>query len=285
MRGWIVFALMLVAVTAAADTVLLRDGTTLYGKIVEENSEYVVITVMERTMHRWTETGRREIPRAEIRQVTYEPLSLTAYEGWMPRDPDYNSVLLCPTPATLEKGDSYFRNFEIYFVNFGWAPTSSTNVSVMTHFPIASFMDFGALGLKQRLLDREEHGFGAALAGSYLFFPKDDDNRGLLTASLILGVGDWERSLNLSLNQSYAEDEDPYTSVMLGGDIRVGSRAKMLLEYLNTAEGLDDDFHGMLNFGFRLFGDRWSFSLTGLRPMREADDLFAVPLIQFSYHF
>ena len=50
-------------------------------------------------------------------------------------------------------------------------------------------------------------------------------------------------------------------------------------------QAFDDDFEGMINFGFRLFGDQWSFSLTGLRPLREAGDLFVVPLIQFSYHF
>lgn len=270
---------------ASADTIVLRDGTRLHGRIVEESAETVVIERIAKTQRGYEELGRMVIQREDIHQVSYAPLEDTRFEGWMRRDPDFNSVLLCPTPATLPKGDNYFRSFEVYIVNFGWAPTSSTNLSFMTHFPIASFMDFGSVGLKQRLIDREEHVLGMALAASYTFFPAIESNLDFLTGSLILGVGDRERSLNVVVNQSYSKDEDPFTYFMIGADMRIGSRAKFLVEYMSSSDFVDDDFDGLVNLGFRLYGDRWSFSFTGIRPLEATDNFIMFPMVQFSFHF
>ncbi len=270
----------------AADTVILKSGERLEGKVLSESADSLVMEVQVRAGRMGHETVQRKILRADIASIRYEDLSQVHEDLTIPRDPDYNSLMFCPTPATLPKGDFYFRDFELYILNFGWGVTESTSFSVMTHFPIVSFMDFGSVGFKQRLLDRESNPVGVALAGSYTFFT-DDFDRGLFTGSLIMGLGDKERSLNLALNQSYQKNEDPKVTVVLGADWRASRRSKFLVEYMNATDFLfddDDGFNGFLNLGIRFFGKDWSFTLTGIRPLENTDNFMFWPMFMFSYH-
>ena len=54
---------------------------------------------------------------------------------------------------------------------------------------------------------------------------------------------------------------------------------------MNSSDFIDDDFNGLLNLGFRLFGEGWSFSFTGIRPLDSTGDLMLIPMVQFSFHF
>ena len=87
------------------DEILLVDGTLLRGTIVSESEEVVILE---------TESmGRLEIPRNNIDRVVrgHERIGFET-------DPDYNSLMFCPTPATLEARDSYFRDFELFVLNW-----------------------------------------------------------------------------------------------------------------------------------------------------------------------
>ncbi len=270
----------------AADTVILKSGERLDGKVLSETADSLLIEVEVRAGRMGHETVRRSLLREEIASIRYEDLSRVHEDLTIPRDPDYNSLMFCPTPATLEKGDFYFRNFELYILNFGWGVSEFTSLSFMTHFPIFSLFDFGSVGIKQRILDREKYPIGVALAGSYTFLT-DEVDRGLFTGSLILGLGDKERSLNLALNQTSQKDNDPEFTFVLGGDWRASRRTKFLVEYMNATDFLfddDEDFNGFLNLGVRFFGNDWSFSFTGIRPMMDTDNFVFWPMIMFSYH-
>ena len=75
--------------------------------------------------------------------------------------------------------------------------------------------------------------------------------------------------------------------IMVGGDYQVSARVKLVAEFGNSTSALfeEDDFNGLMNVGFRFFGDSMSFTLTGFRPLEESGGLFLFPLAVFSINF
>jgi len=256
-------------------TLRLVDGSTIRGVLIEEEAGHVVIET--RTL------GRLRIPR-EFIEATVATDSTKAVPKPRGFDPDYNSVLLGPTPETLPKGTGYFRSFEVLILNGGFAPTNNLNLSIATLFPISS--DFGMLsaGFKYRLLSREEHLAGLALAGNGTLV----DGQWLATLSGIVGVGDRRRSLNLSLHAAFTEDDDSGLFYIVSGDLQFSRSAKLIAEFGNSSSRIidDEDVDGFLNVGVRMFWDRTSFTITGLRPLTsDSDGLIAIPVVMFSRHW
>ncbi len=258
----------------ALDELLLEDGTILRGRLVEEREDLVVFETPS--------LGRLEIPRDNIVRQAVDD----ARAGVI-TDPDYNSVMFCPTPATLARGDSYFRNFELFFLNFGTAVTDEVDLSVGTLFPISSELLMITLGGKVRLLDREDQGLGLALIGSYTNL----ENLQFGAVGAVAGIGDRRRSLNLMINRTFDDDGDSETAWILGADLQMSRRSKLICEFMSSDQLFADDdpgdeITGFLNFGLRIFGETHSFSLTGFRPLDDSDGGFiAFPMVVYSSHF
>lgn len=256
---------------ATPDLLRLKDGTVLRGRLVQEDDEGIVFVTED--------LGHLEISRDRI-------LRLVVHGRGDLVDPDRNTIMFCPTPQTLPRGQAYFRNFELFFLNYGVGLTDQVNLSLGTLFPVTedAFMLSG--GLKVRLLDREEHAVGLALTGNYTFF--EDYRFGALGA--VAGVGNDRRSLNFFINRAFDEDGDAETVYFLGADFQGVGNSKLLLEFFSNSPVIgdwDDDLNGFLNVGVRWFGESYSFSLTGFRPLWEDDgsSFFAFPMVMFSQHF
>ncbi len=282
------FAVLLLAATAAAapndfggapaagaappDEVLLTDGTLLTGRILEEFADRVVFET--------DALGRMEIARTNI-------VRLGRGSEWTGAltDPDYNSLMFCPTPATLADGDSYFRVYELFFLNYGASLSDALNLSVGTLFPVSSEVLMISLGGKLRLADRETQPVGLALTGSYTRLEEVKFG----AVGVVAGVGDRRRSLNLAVNQTFDDDGDTELVFILGGDFKSSRRGKLFVEYLSSASLLadeDDDLEGFINLGMRLFGDSHSFSLSGFRPLTgDGGSFVAFPMLMYSNHW
>ena len=85
--------------------------------------------------------------------------------GFLKSDPDYNTIMFCPTPSTLEQGDWYFRDFELLVLNFGYGLTDNLDLSFGTLFPVTGDIELITLGAKLEILDRDTEGLGLALTG------------------------------------------------------------------------------------------------------------------------
>jgi len=256
--------------TPTADEILLKDGNLLVGRIVEQRPDVVVFES--------DSLGLIEIPWANI-----ERLARAADRSGVMVDPDYNSLMFCPTPATLSKGDAYFRDFELFFLNFGYAPSDRFNLSFGTLFPISGDLVMISIGGKLMLLDRTEQPVGLALVGSYTLLEEVSFG----SAGVVAGVGDKRSSLNLSVNRAYDDDGDTETIFLLGADTQLTKRSKVFAEYLSSSSILDDDdFNGFINLGVRLFGESHSLSLSGFRPLdTDSGSLIAWPMLAYSNHF
>lgn len=254
------------------DEIILKDGTTLRGKIVEYKAELVVIET--------TSLGRLEILRTTIeRMVQRDALSGVV------SDPDQNTIMFCPTPATLSKGDVYFRDFELFFLNVGFGLTGSFDLSLGTFFPFSSEVLMLSVGGKLELVDRESSPIGLALTGSYTRL--EETQFGAIGG--VAGIGNRRNSLNLAVNCTIDDDEDTELVFIVGGDAQFRSWSKFFAEYFSSSSLLkneNDDLKGFVNIGFRFFGKSHSFSLSGFRPLAEDSGSFlAFPMIMYSQHF
>ncbi|HZL84718.1 MAG TPA: hypothetical protein VFD07_05000 [Candidatus Krumholzibacteria bacterium] len=253
----------------------LTDGSTIHGVLVEETETYVVIE--SRVL------GRIRVARDHIAEILNEKMESAAEV--MPFDPDYNSVHLAPTPETLEKGRGYFRSFELLILNFGAAPANNLNLSIGFLFPISTSAGLLSGGFKYRILSREKHFIGFAVGGSGTIY---NDGK-MATLSAIVGIGDRRRSLNFSIHEAWIEDAEEESFFLVGGDAQFAGSAKFLVEYGNSTGNLfeDEDINGFVNIGLRMFWDRTSFTLTGLRPLFGDDtgDFIALPVATFSRHW
>jgi len=254
------------------DKLLLKDSTVLIGSIVTEGETAVVI--------RTDSMGELEIPRSEIAEIARSGSPLHRLV-----DPDANTVMFCPTPATLSKGDTYFRDFELFFLNFGTGITDNFDLSLGTLFPFYSGAFMYSVGGKLRLIDREHHPVGLALTANFTSL----ENSGFVSFGGVLGAGDAHRSVNLAVSSTQGKNGAQDTLILLGGDVQVRNRVKVFAEYFNTASLLADDFsdlHGFINIGLRLFGTSHSFSFSGFRPLLDDSSGFlAFPMVMYSHHF
>jgi hypothetical protein len=198
-------------------------------------------------------------------------------------DPDFNTIMFCPTPQTLPAGSQYFKDFELFFLNYGFSLSDNTTISIGTHFPVTGGLAFVTAGFKQRIFNRDTHPLGLAVFANGTFY--DDGSFGMI--GLIAGIGDNDSSLNLALSQGYKEHANSEIFVMVGADRRVGGGTKLIAEYLNAHEFLDlydDEFYGFGNFGIKWFGETMAVSLTGLMPL-SSSTLFAFPMVSISKHW
>ncbi|MCP4550138.1 MAG: hypothetical protein GY835_27065 [bacterium] len=300
----VILLISLLVGSALADKVELEDGTVIVGTVTSETDDLVIIETEK--------MGTLELKRTEIAFITFKDSERVPYSRYgelspdvkklrfVGHDPDYNTIMFCPTTETLDKGDKYFRNFELFFLNFGYGLTDKLSISVAGLFPIAPSVLLVSGGLKYEVLDRTQHPLGLAVAGGYMF--TKNTTTGML--NIIAGIGDRERSLNLSLSKtfnSYSDDTDLIGDqsaesgwlYCLGADWRLSQGMKVIVEYCDSAdwtlefdEDDDDLFKGLVNVGIRWFGSDWSFSLTGFRPLVEDTGSFiAFPMAMFSKHF
>ncbi len=258
------------------DELELIDGSVIRGQIESIDATTIIIVTKL--------AGRLTIERANVREIR------RSVDGIVPAtrlltDPDYNTVMLTPTPETLDAGDVYFRNFELFLINVGYSPSDAVDLSAGTLIPITGDFVFGTVGAKVRLLPREKAPVGLALTGSILFTEEDR----VATFGGVIGIGNRERSLNLAVNRSESDGDDSGLWFMLAADTRLTNRSKFIIEYGNSTEAIgdddEDDFNGLINVGIRWFGERMSFTLSGIRPLEETGgDFFLFPLAMFSVH-
>ena len=99
----------LVSAAAPADTIyefILRDGSRLYGTVVSEDAERVVVLT--------TSGARVEVPRAQIERRRVA--AGTARDGqYWGEDPNLSRLFFTSTARPLPKGEGYVSSFMLFF--------------------------------------------------------------------------------------------------------------------------------------------------------------------------
>jgi hypothetical protein len=193
--------------------------------------------------------------------------------------PGDHELFLMPTAYTMEQGSAYFSSFELIFLNFTYAPTSTTHIGAFFLFPVtSSFLETITLGLKQNYY-RSDY-FQSALWGSYTI------KNGLYTVGNVVSAGAKSASFHFGLAfTGETEKGNNALLFLLGGRADFSSKLSGIVEYTNAKELLDEDFKGILSFGICFRGESTSWELAGIRPLAYTGDLLLIPFLKATFLF
>ena len=202
-----------------------------------------------------TEKGKSELPLKQMEN------------RYRPGD---HEVMMMPTAYTMEKGQSYITDYELFVLNYTYGITSRTHISALVMFPImAEFYKTFSFGIKQNYW-RSEY-FSGALYATYM--PLIGEEQNLITFGNVLSIGNMRKALHIGIG-AISEFEHIEPIYMLGGTINLSKMVSLLVEYSNTNELLDNDFIGLLSFGIRFRSGRMAWELGGIRPLADTGDSF-----------
>ncbi len=186
-----------------------------------------------------------------------------------------HDLLLMPTAYTMEKGDSYFSDYELFFLNYTFAPSNSTHISVFTLFPITSdFIETISFGMKQNFYRSEN--LQSAVWASYtpkasLLFAGNTVSFGKKSNSFHIGTG---VVANFDIDDAWA------SLILLGYRHDFSKRTSFLLEYSTGGDKTDIEASGLVSIGFRFKYKYISWEIAGMRPLESSGDLLFLPLLK-----
>lgn len=202
--------------------------------------------------------------------------SLPSPDQYRPGD---HELFLMPTAYTMEAGSGYFSDYELFLLNFTYAPTSQTHIGVMTLFPITKdFVESITLGVKQNYLRSDN--VQAALWGSYTI------KNHLYSIGNVFSIG--RRSMSFHLGLSLTGEAKHSESILLllagfRGDI--SRKLSFIAEYTNAKELLDEDFSGLISIGIRFRGEQTAWELAGIRPLESTGEFLFAPFLKATFLF
>ncbi len=204
------------------------------------------------------------------------PALLLAEGDFRPGD---HEMLVTPTAFTMPKGNSYFTDYELFFLNYTYAVTSRTHISAFVLFPITSeFVEFFSMGFKQNY-------FQSRIFSSAIWYSHNFKN-GIGTVGNAFTFGNYRTNVTINIG-AFTNYSDYEILITAGGILGLTRHVKLLAEYMNTKSLLEEeDFSGLIGFGLRFQGTRVSFDVAGVRPFREdIGNLIALPYLKATILF
>ncbi len=194
--------------------------------------------------------------------------------------PGDNELIMMPTAYTMPAGNSYFSDYEVFFLNYSYAITSSTHLSIFSLFPITTaFYETLTFGIKQNFTFSKT--FKTALYGG--FIPE--------TSSYAIGdvvsFGLPSKSFHASIAYvKYTENSKADLIYMFGFRFDPSEITSLIIEYENTNTLLSEStFNGLITFGIKLRSSTMSWELGAIRPLSDTGDLIFFPMLKAGYYF
>ena len=186
--------------------------------------------------------------------------------------PGGHELFFMPTAYTMPKGNTYFEDYELFFLNITTAITNTTHIGAFTVFPITTdVLQSVALGVKQNVYSSES--FGAAVFGSYT--PKASFG----SLGGVVSIGSDASSGHIGYTAIVGADDASGNVLMAGYAQRVSSVTKLIVEYENSITAFSD-FSGILTFGARFAGKRIAWDIAAVRPLASTGSLLFLPYLK-----
>jgi hypothetical protein len=224
----------------------------------------------------------------ELRQIGQRAMRAGIY--WPP-NPGDTRLFFAPTGRMLEKGEGYFSDTYIFFLNFvGGVSSRVTLGGGFSIFPIEDFTDnIFYFTPKVGLVQTPRFNFAAgALVGFAGFGSFDDTGGDIGSFGIIYGVGTLgssDASLTFGGGVAYAGgDVADRPLLMVGGEKRIARRVSVVSENY-VLPGEDGT---LISYGLRFFGDRLSTDLAfwNLFGIDDFDPVVpGIPYVAFSVKF
>ncbi|MBN1968274.1 MAG: hypothetical protein JXR48_11425 [Candidatus Delongbacteria bacterium] len=189
-----------------------------------------------------------------------------------------NDLLLQSTAETIPKGMASFSSTELIFMEYTFAPTNTTNVSVHTLFPITTELIARTftVSAKHKIFDNEK----TKLALTLTFTP----NNTIISGGGILTVKGEPGGFNLGAFAVGGEEMDEFSYLTtVGLFAKTGDNSSILGEFYFSPS--DEDWMiNALMIGFKLQYEKLSWNFGGFRPLKgNMGDILFYPYIRASY--
>jgi hypothetical protein len=236
------------AQTAPADTsgaeviVVLEDGTRVAGTAEVLGADEVTI----RTADGLTIT----IPRARIVRI-----ELRGDRKFVGQDPNETRLLIGPTARSLRSGEGYAALYQIFvpFVGIGIEDVV-TMAGGVTINPGSGRLAY--LAPKVTFWNRND--LAIAAGGIAVIAVGDGGTSDPVGLGFVVGtIGSSEQSVTIGLAQGYADGTASNVFGLIGAELQVGNRAKLITENYVFVLG-EGEAEIVFSGGIRFFGDRLS---------------------------
>ncbi len=261
--------------SAPTDTIyeiILTDGSTLFGRVVEQDAERLVVV---------TASGMR----VEVRRAQVERMRMTAGrmegEAYWSSDPNLTRLLFTSTARPLPKGEGYISSFMLFFPFAAYGVTDKFTIAGGTPIIPEAIGKMLYFAPKYTVLQRPKADYAIGMLG---FVVPESIEGG--SAGIVYGVGTWgtpDRAITAGAGWGYFTDwSDADLSsnpvIVLGGEQRISRRVKLVTEnWLPvTASSV------FATAGVRFIGERITADL-GIGGFGEAG--CCLPLVNFVYNF
>lgn len=264
---------------APRDTVVevrLRDGSVLYGRVVEETPERIVVVTVNGL--------RLEVPRAQVESLRVSAGRAVEGAFWA-EDPNSTRLFFTSTARPLKKGDGYVSSFMLFLPLVAYGVTDRLTIAGGTPILPELFGRMWYFAPKYTVAKRERSAFAVGALGFVL--PEDFADNG--SVGIMYGAGTWgsrDRAITAGAGWGYVwasgtsgVSNDPV--IMLGGETRVSRRVKLITENWMFTSGQTE---GFVSGGVRFIGDRLSADL-GVGGFTGTDGGCCFPLVNFVYNF
>jgi hypothetical protein len=283
-------------ITAYNDTLVTKSGKVYVGAITEIKNDAVKISLSDgmnaeiavKNLTKIIIDGTGDVYNSEWGfkkdAAYYQKYAIDARSGGEKTEsvqekslkkryrPGDHEVLMMPTAFTMEKGQSYITDYELFFLNYTYGITSRTHIGLFLPFPISmDVFEYFAIGLKQNYWESEH--FAGALFASYM-----PVQSGIVFGN-VFSIGNKYSGAHLGIGGA-SDFETIEPLYMLGGTINLSDMISLLLEYSNSNEGLNEDFNGFLSIGIRFRSSRMSWEIGGMRPLEETSGLIMIPWLK-----
>jgi hypothetical protein len=236
-------------VADSSAVVRLKDGSTVVGRLARQTPDSVELT---------TSAGRLTLSRSAIvslRSVSNTSLHDGAY--WAP-NPHDTRLFFGPTGRTLDRGEGYFSDFELLFLNASWGVTDRFMLGGgLSVFPSTDFSNnVFYLTPKVALVRGESFNLSAgALLG---FAGHANGSAGLLF--LTGSNGSRDNAVTYGVGWAYFNEKvNGDATLMLGGTLRVSRRVSLMTEdYFFTGS---NGGYMLPMYGFRFLAEKISADL------------------------
>ncbi len=260
-------------VAARADSlyaIRLTDGSTLYGRIVEDTGATLTVR---------TQAG--VTVRLERRQIeSMAPMDARVVHGRVRSgDPNTTRLFFGPTARAVGAGRGYLGVYEVVLPFLTYGITDRISISGGTPIIPEVIGEFWYFAPKITLVETGK----TAIAAGVLGIAVEGE-----TAGIVYGVGtfgDTDAALTTGLGFGFSDgDLHNQAVLMLGGERRVGASTKLISENY-VIPGFDGEEGAVVSGGIRFFGERLSADLGIAITPTDCSGACWIPLVNFVYSF
>jgi hypothetical protein len=258
---------MTVPDTAHLQIVTLKDGSTIFGRIVTVSADTVVFQ---------TGAGSMQLAVGAIREIKEIPTS-DLHEGsyWFP-NPNSTRLFFAPTGQMLKQGEGYVSDYELFFPGFAYGITD--NISIGGGFSLIP-----AAVEDQAYYFTPKVGFSVTdkvhLAAGVLFAGTRVGTGGVYYA--VGTLGDGNGSVTLGGGYGFAGGKIERKPVgMLGAEKRISRRISVVTENYLLPVSNDNILY---SFGLRFMGEKITTDLALFNVAKSG--VIGFPWVDFVFRF